>query len=295
MLVQEAQHSLLMSTQLLGQRFTTALSDVSDDALVLAQLPSCARVSSGDNQDGAPRARLEQVFYSFMRNHPEYLQVRLIARGDFGLERIRVDRDAHGIVVLPDSALQEKGQFSYVFDTLATAPGHIYLSPIVINHETGRTRPKGCRSCAWAHRSSTRRARRWGARRRRRAVARVRPARTRSAGRLHGVPRERVGRFPRASRSDADVRLRSRPARADAGPLRRHACAVRQCARKRYPQWLADPPRRRARCSRSCARRSGTTRATASSCSGWGVRWRMCCRRRACLASGSSGWCWCRA
>ena len=49
MLVQEAQHSLLMSTQLLGQRFTTALSDVSDDALVLAQLPSCARVSSGDN------------------------------------------------------------------------------------------------------------------------------------------------------------------------------------------------------------------------------------------------------
>ncbi|CAB3751977.1 deoxyuridine 5'-triphosphate nucleotidohydrolase [Burkholderia sp. MSh2] len=143
MLVQEAQHSLLMSTQLLGQRFTSALSDVADDALVLAQLPSSALVAGADKPDDAPRARLEQVFYSFMSNHPEYLQIRLIARGHFGLERIRVDRDAHGVVVLPESAFQEKGQFSYVFDTLATAPGHIYLSPIVINHETGTHAAEG--------------------------------------------------------------------------------------------------------------------------------------------------------
>ncbi|RQR40020.1 MULTISPECIES: sensor domain-containing diguanylate cyclase [unclassified Burkholderia] len=143
MLVQEAQHSLLMSTHLLGQRFTTALSDVADDVLVLAQLPASASVASGEGADRAPRTRLEQVYYSFMKNHPEYLQIRLIARGDFGLERIRVDRDAHGIVVLPESAFQEKGQFPYVFDTLATAPGHIYLSPIAINHETGSHAAEG--------------------------------------------------------------------------------------------------------------------------------------------------------
>ncbi|WP_063551807.1 diguanylate cyclase domain-containing protein [Burkholderia territorii] len=136
MLVQEAQHSLLMSTQLLAQRFTTALADVADDALVLAQLPSAALVARGGDTDRAPRSRLERVYCSFMKNHPEYLQIRLIARGDFGIERIRVDRDARGIVVLPESAFQEKGQFSYVFGTLATAPGHIYLSPIVVNHET---------------------------------------------------------------------------------------------------------------------------------------------------------------
>ncbi|MCR4468738.1 diguanylate cyclase domain-containing protein [Burkholderia sp. SCN-KJ] len=143
MLVQEAQHSLLMSTHLLGQRFTTALSDVADDVLVLAQLPASASVASGEGADRAPRTRLEQVYYSFMKNHPEYLQIRLIARGDFGLERIRVDRDTHGIVVLPESAFQEKGQFPYVFDTLATAPGHIYLSPIAINHETGSHAAEG--------------------------------------------------------------------------------------------------------------------------------------------------------
>ncbi|KVT16451.1 deoxyuridine 5'-triphosphate nucleotidohydrolase [Burkholderia sp. MSMB1078WGS] len=143
MLVQEAQHSLLMSTQLLGQRFTTALADVADDALVLAQLPSSAFVAGGDHPDAARRMRLEQVYYSFMSNHAEYLQIRLIASGHFGIERIRLDRDAHGIVVLPESVFQEKGQFSYVFDTLATAPGHIYLSPIAINHETGSHAAEG--------------------------------------------------------------------------------------------------------------------------------------------------------
>ncbi|AIO40006.1 diguanylate cyclase domain protein [Burkholderia cenocepacia] len=143
MLVQEAQHSLLMSTQLLAQRFTTALSDVADDALVLAQLPSSALVAGTDTPDRAARARLEQVYCSFMRNHPEYLQIRLIARAHFGLERLRVDRDARGIVVLPESAFQEKGQFPYVFETFATAPGHIYLSPIAINHETGAHAAEG--------------------------------------------------------------------------------------------------------------------------------------------------------
>ncbi|MGS0891327.1 diguanylate cyclase domain-containing protein [Burkholderia stagnalis] len=137
MLVREAQHSLLMSTQLLGQRFTTALSDVAEDALVLAQMPSSVRIARDDAADRAARTRLEQVYYSFMANHLEYLQIRLIARTHFGLERIRVDRDARKVVVLPDSAFQEKGQFSYVFDTLATTPGHVYVSPIVINHETG--------------------------------------------------------------------------------------------------------------------------------------------------------------
>ncbi|WP_269501013.1 diguanylate cyclase domain-containing protein [Burkholderia sp. IMCC1007] len=143
MLVDEAQHSLLMSTHLLGQRFATALADVADDALVLAQLPSSSLVARDEHADRGARTRLEQVYYSFMKNHPEYLQIRLIASGQFGLERIRVDRDTRGVVVLPERAFQEKGQFSYVFDTLATAPGHIYLSPIAINHETGSHAAEG--------------------------------------------------------------------------------------------------------------------------------------------------------
>ncbi|WP_213305576.1 sensor domain-containing diguanylate cyclase [Paraburkholderia sacchari] len=129
MLMHEAERSLLTSTQLLSQRFTAALGDVADDALVLATLPSSMAVAQGD----APRpadARLKQVFSGFMQHHSEYLQIRLISRGQYGLERVRVEREASGIVVVPDDQLQEKGQFPYVYDALAANAERVYVSPI---------------------------------------------------------------------------------------------------------------------------------------------------------------------
>jgi diguanylate cyclase (GGDEF)-like protein len=130
MLKEEAQRSLLTSTQLLSQRFTAALGDVADDVLVLATLPSSVAVARGETTSSSGRARIEQVYLRFMVHHPEYLQVRLITRADHGLERIRVTRGTRGVVVVPERALQEKGQFPYVFDTLATMAGHVYFSPI---------------------------------------------------------------------------------------------------------------------------------------------------------------------
>lgn len=136
MLVNEAEHSLLTSTQLLGQRFTAALSDVADDALVLATLPSAEAVARGEAPQPAD-ARLKQVFLGFMRHHPEYLQIRLISRSHYGLERVRVDRGAQGIAVAPDDQLQEKGQFPYVFDTLAANAERVYVSPIGLKDGAG--------------------------------------------------------------------------------------------------------------------------------------------------------------
>lgn len=130
MLMQEAERSLLTSTQLLSQRFTAALGDVSDDVLVLTTMPSSVAVARGGDTSRAGRGRLEQVFLQFMVHHPEYLEIRLITRADHGLERIRVARGPHGLVVVPDSGLREKGQFPYVFDTLETVQGHVYVSPI---------------------------------------------------------------------------------------------------------------------------------------------------------------------
>lgn len=152
MLADEARRSLITSTKLLGQRFTTALKDVADDALVLAAMPSAETMASakGDAPGAMPgnspadrRRRLQQVFLSFMRHHPDYLQIRLISRDEYGLERVRLDRAPGGIVVVPDDGLQEKGQFAYVFDTLASAAGHIYLSPIGINREDGTHAAEG--------------------------------------------------------------------------------------------------------------------------------------------------------
>ncbi|WP_321795913.1 diguanylate cyclase domain-containing protein [Caballeronia sp. J97] len=139
MLVGEAGRNLLTATELLGRRFSVAIDDMAADALVLASMPSSALVaqSSDDVKAKTDRARLAQVFSSFMLHHPGYLQARLISRDQFGLERIRFDRDGSGIVEVQGANLQEKGQFAYVFDTLALAPGHVYIGPITINRERG--------------------------------------------------------------------------------------------------------------------------------------------------------------
>ena len=139
MLVREAGHSLLTSTELLGQRIGASIDDVGADALVLATMPSSASVAQTDDGFGANpgRERLAQVYSSFMLHHPEYLQIRLITRQHYGLELIRFDRDADGLVRVEGNKLQEKGQFAYVFETLGFAPGRIYTSPISVNHEYG--------------------------------------------------------------------------------------------------------------------------------------------------------------
>lgn len=139
MLVNEAGRSLLTSTELLGQRFSVAIDDIGADALVLAGMPSSAEIAQTDDGLGenAARERLAQVYSSFMVHHPDYLQIRLITRQHYGLELIRFDRDADGLVRVEGNRLQEKGQFAYVFDTLAFSPGRLYASPISVNHEYG--------------------------------------------------------------------------------------------------------------------------------------------------------------
>ena len=139
MLAGEAGRNLLTATELLGRRFSVSIDDMAADVLVLATMPSSALIaqSANDLKTKEDRARLAQVFSSFMLHHPGYLQARLIARDRFGLERIRFDRDGHGIVEVREGNLQEKGQFAYVFDTLALAPGRVYIGPITINREHG--------------------------------------------------------------------------------------------------------------------------------------------------------------
>jgi diguanylate cyclase (GGDEF)-like protein len=145
LLVKEAERSLMTSTELLAQRSSVAIEDIAADAQVLASLPSSAAIAQADGGAGknAARERLAQVFFSFMTHHREYLQARLITREHHGLELIRFDRDASHAVRVQEGGLQEKGQFAYVFETLALGRGHIYVSPITINHEQGAHSAQG--------------------------------------------------------------------------------------------------------------------------------------------------------
>lgn len=145
MLVEQAEQNLLTSTQVLSQRLSSSMADTAADVLVLAGLPSSADVARNDDGtgDNPGRERVAQTFARFMKYHPEYLQVRLIARGHYGLELVRYDRDGSAAVRVQGDALQEKGVFPYVFETLALAPGHIYVSPITVNHEHGAHSAEG--------------------------------------------------------------------------------------------------------------------------------------------------------
>jgi diguanylate cyclase (GGDEF)-like protein len=145
MLVEQAEQNLLTSTQVLSQRLSSSMADTAADVLVLAGLPSSADVARNDDGtgDNPGRERVAHTFARFMKYHPEYLQIRLIARGHYGLELVRYDRDGSAAVRVQGDALQEKGVFPYVFETLALAPGHIYVSPITVNHEHGAHSAEG--------------------------------------------------------------------------------------------------------------------------------------------------------
>ncbi|MEL7937031.1 GGDEF domain-containing protein [Pseudomonas delhiensis] len=139
LLTNEAERNLLTSTQLLAQRFSSLLDDIGADALTLANMPSAPKVAAppGNVVDLVAQERLAGVFATFMRLHPQYSQVRLIGRQEHGLEVLRYDRDGQRVLRVDGEQLQEKGHFPYVFESLALAPGQVFVSPITVNHEQG--------------------------------------------------------------------------------------------------------------------------------------------------------------
>ncbi|MDF3936950.1 diguanylate cyclase domain-containing protein [Pseudomonas citronellolis] len=144
LLADEAQRNLLTSTQLLAQRFSALLDDISADTLTLANMPSSPRVADlRAPPDEVARERLTGVFATFMRLHPQYSQVRLIAADEHGLEVIRLDRDGRQVLRVGSDQLQEKGHLPYVFESLQLPPGKVFISPITVSHEHGAHAAEG--------------------------------------------------------------------------------------------------------------------------------------------------------
>jgi diguanylate cyclase (GGDEF)-like protein len=139
MLVKSSKERLLTATRVLMRQVTVALKGVASDVRLLARHPQAVRILQ--HTDPAFQARSErniaQLFEGMLSVHPEYFQMRLIEAGSYGMERIRVDRDTGGILIVAGDELQEKGHYPYVFDTLRLPPGAVYVSQANINHETG--------------------------------------------------------------------------------------------------------------------------------------------------------------
>ncbi|HEX6706516.1 MAG TPA: sensor domain-containing diguanylate cyclase [Albitalea sp.] len=138
LLVRAAERDLMSATQVFGRRLSSAIRDSSDDVRMLAELEltrgiAATPASARDDQ----KAALADAFHAMLRANPQYFQVRLISASDHGLELVRVDRDGQGTVRVPDTLLQEKAHFPYVFSALPLHGGEVFLSKIGINHELG--------------------------------------------------------------------------------------------------------------------------------------------------------------
>jgi diguanylate cyclase (GGDEF)-like protein len=120
-----AERALMATTQVLARHmqagFGTVARDTSFLAGVAAQEPELGRVA--------------EVFRASLATHPAYLQIRFISAREYGLELVRIDRQAGVPVRIADEALQEKAHFPFVFEALALAAGEVYVSEFGINHE----------------------------------------------------------------------------------------------------------------------------------------------------------------
>ena len=140
LLVQAAKNELLNSTYVLARRIRLQREEISRTLQVLATHP--ATLATLQQPASPQQHQLGELFRRVLQANPGYFQLRLIAAADYGIERVRVDRNTDslspdGLTTVSGDELQEKGHFPYVFDALKAPPGTTYLSRIVINHERG--------------------------------------------------------------------------------------------------------------------------------------------------------------
>ncbi len=120
-----AEQALLATTHVLARHMQAGFGTVARDTAFLA---SVAAIELDKNM-------LANVFRASLISHPSYLQIRFIGVQDHGLELVRIDRKGDAWIRASDDELQEKAHFPFVFETLALAPGEVYLSEFGINHE----------------------------------------------------------------------------------------------------------------------------------------------------------------
>jgi len=138
LLVHAAKDELMTATQVVARRVSDIRQEASRDLQLLARYPASLALLQGPPANQAAQAtQLATLFSLLMRDHPAYFQMRLISASNYGLERVRVDRDGDTLLRVQGDDLQEKSHYPYVSSTLKLASGSTYLSRIVINHERG--------------------------------------------------------------------------------------------------------------------------------------------------------------
>lgn len=145
-------------TQLLSLYYGEQYRQFAADAELVSKAGEVRSLLSENNDPAGPTAalavargskqRVATLFKALLESRPEYRQVRLIGVRNGGKEIVRVDRDANGVTVTPDVALQNKSTEPYykqivnhdwhdAHGPLARAR-HVLFSPVTFNREDGQ-------------------------------------------------------------------------------------------------------------------------------------------------------------
>ncbi|MDR7089308.1 GGDEF domain-containing protein [Cellvibrio fibrivorans] len=138
LLIQSSKDKLATATQVLANRYSFFIADITKDLLFIAQLPAIEEIASSHSpQTDKQRMRLANALSGFLRSHEEYNQVRFIGAHNHGLELVRVDKTQNAVHIVEGMALQEKAHYSYVYNTLKLKQGSVFVSGIRLNKERG--------------------------------------------------------------------------------------------------------------------------------------------------------------
>ncbi len=139
--------SLFKASQMFERNGRQTLGDAKKNLLIVSETPPIqAIIRTQDNGgidpiDGDTEAlwktRLAEIFASFQREHPQYIQLRYISLRDNGLEQVRVDRIEGAPVRVAEEDLQYKGHKEYVRVAANLPPRASWISPIDLNREHG--------------------------------------------------------------------------------------------------------------------------------------------------------------
>lgn len=138
LLIQSSKEKLTTATQVLANRYSFFIADITKDLLFITQLPPIEEISSSNGaHSDQHRKRLANALSGFLRSHEEYNQVRFISAANNGLELVRIDKAQHTVHIVEGLALQEKAHYSYVYNTLRLKQGQVFVSAIRLNKERG--------------------------------------------------------------------------------------------------------------------------------------------------------------
>lgn len=118
-------------------RLDIAAGVFSSDVCVLSTEPSLQNWLA--TQDASARRDIERTYLSFAVAKPDYDQIRFIDTN--GMEVVRIERTADGLVALAPEMLSDKSNRYYVAETLKLEQGQLFVSEVDLNIERGVVEP----------------------------------------------------------------------------------------------------------------------------------------------------------